>query len=638
MGTFKDLINSLQRRYQVLKFDEPDTELDASIRKNLNVPNNEQIIAYDSSGATLDFSQDGVVLTDQALYVNPLKISLYGTNSIPYSEVCSYLFYQENSFESVLAISSNSDFVLYKAQTGRKSDLGRELVEILHIFQKNLKEINPSLRVNYERAIVAALSIVRNGFAENGILSVKHQRLLNIIDVENVFPIDVAYIRAENLYRTCDMGAYFNFVDGLHGKVNEDLIKRLSRPDEVFFDDYIRDISNPYSYLLTRELVIPYSNLRTHTGYNLFEAIILSYLCIRMEDNVVLAFLLNKYSAEMGEKRLFEIMSFKAKYLNEKMSRVYNNLISDRPVSLIELNWTDSMGLTPLHYALILRNWKQVMFLLEAKDWSEYVCPYPNDEELRSLYDFTFLATELYQNPDYLREIFLSTSKLAKPIKRSIEQCNKMIYINQEIGRDDLVLEYEATLSELNTELDSLCEYSVKRARRSSFRIHSNGSAFAKEILNVYEKSDYLFQIFTGTISDWRIYRFGQRFFVTTYDEELSLSYYEWMNQVYTDKAILDGEGVYRWTEEERRLYEDLFVKKEEETRTYHKYSFNGNDDESDIKAGWFSDEAKHDLALLKKEYRLLVKKYHPDNSDKDTTIIMQQIMTERADILSSIS
>ena len=81
-----------------------------------------------------------------------------------------------------------------------------------------------------------------------------------------------------------------------------------------------------------------------------------------------------------------------------------------------------------------------------------------------------------------------------------------------------------------------------------------------------------------------------------------------------------------------------VFVKKEEETRTYHKYSFNGNDDESDIKAGWFSDEAKHDLALLKKEYRLLVKKYHPDNSDKDTTIIMQQIMTERADILSSIS
>ena len=42
MGTFKDVINSLQRRYQVLKFDEPDTELDASIRKNLNVPNNEQ--------------------------------------------------------------------------------------------------------------------------------------------------------------------------------------------------------------------------------------------------------------------------------------------------------------------------------------------------------------------------------------------------------------------------------------------------------------------------------------------------------------------------------------------------------------------------------------------------------------------
>ncbi|MBO6215835.1 MAG: hypothetical protein J6N76_09980, partial [Lachnospiraceae bacterium] len=53
---------------------------------------------------------------------------------------------------------------------------------------------------------------------------------------------------------------------------------------------------------------------------------------------------------------------------------------------------------------------------------------------------------------------------------------------------------------------------------------------------------------------------------------------------------------------------------------------------------GWFTSEAKFDIAILKKEYRILVKKYHPDVSqDARTARILQSIMNERADILESM-
>ena len=54
-----------------------------------------------------------------------------------------------------------------------------------------------------------------------------------------------------------------------------------------------------------------------------------------------------------------------------------------------------------------------------------------------------------------------------------------------------------------------------------------------------------------------------------------------------------------------------------------------------EIQKGWFSEEAHRDLAVLKKEYRLLVKTYHPDvTGNKSATNIMQQIQIERAEIL----
>lgn len=51
----------------------------------------------------------------------------------------------------------------------------------------------------------------------------------------------------------------------------------------------------------------------------------------------------------------------------------------------------------------------------------------------------------------------------------------------------------------------------------------------------------------------------------------------------------------------------------------------------------WFSPQARRDRNVLRREYRELGKKYHPDNNkNPNVTTIFQDIMAERMEILSN--
>ncbi len=641
MSAFQDMIASLHSRFHYLQFDPASLQDLSSCRQIYGISSHEELIFYlYGQGPIRDLARDGIIMTDRAIYLHPSTSSISGRNFILLSDICGFLFYQETLQDSVRAIGRKEEFVLYKSFAGHKNDAGRELVELLRIFQKNLMNINTRLQLNYREAVACGLSLVRVGFSENGVLTRRQEYLLNIIDIEGDFPLDVAYIRAENYYRICDMTAYFTYLSSVQGKLNPDLYLRLQKPEEIFFEDYISDISNPFTLSVTQELILPYSNLKKQKSFSLQEAIIFSYLCVRMDDSITLSYLLNRYSSEFGEKRLWEIKSFEAKLRNERMARIYNQILSSKSIPASEASWEDSYGFSALHYALMLRNWESVKEVLAIRDWSEYSNPYAEDKELGSLFDFTFLASDLYQNPEAIRTVFTATSKLAKPILKSIKQLENMIYINRELSRFDLVTEYEKTRDELNHELDDMVNRLSRRYRSEADKIRFSGSPYARFILSVYERQDSLFTILTSTMADWRIYRFNQRFFLTTFDVDLPFSYYEWMNQVFTSRNVSPSDGQYRWSQEEEEAFYRRNPKKESQEKSYHHYSFDGASDsmEDDFDGHFFSPEARKDLLVLKKEYRALVKKYHPDNmTGVDTTVIMQRIMTERADIIANL-
>ncbi|MBQ1547465.1 MAG: hypothetical protein IIZ61_03650, partial [Lachnospiraceae bacterium] len=231
-------------------------------------------------------------------------------------------------------------------------------------------------------------------------------------------------------------------------------------------------------------------------------------------------------------------------------------------------------------------------------------------------------------------------------IQKAIGSLEQKIYINRELGRLDQVKEYEEKKRDMEKEIGTLLNAFLARSKNKAEKIRETGSPFAKFLLSVYENNDALFHILTGTISDYRIYRFDRRFFVATVDTDLPFSFYEYKDQVFSEKNILFGDDEYTWTVDEKAEYERLNKKEEEkkQERTYRKYSFTGEEDSYEETVpyrdpqSWFSEVAKYDPDVLKKEFRVLVKKYHPDNSDiPQAALLLQQIMSEHEKLLSSM-
>ncbi|MCR5054167.1 MAG: J domain-containing protein [Lachnospiraceae bacterium] len=638
MSGFSQILEENQKKYTDLIFGEEQIGNIDAIKNTYGISDTEEVLVY------AEADRGGTCITDQGVYIHTEGESLPGKN-IPFPELCSYFIFQEDSFAAVIAMSKKGEIVLFPKSVGKRNPRGRQLSALLKTLQRNLLSINPTFQNNYDDAIGSVLMRVRTCFSEHGILNVKNQMMLNMVEAEDKFPIDVCYIRAENLYRMCDMARYYAFIEELPGKVNEDLIRRLKSPDDCFFPDYVRDISNPYAFYLTQELLEPYATLRKMETYNEYQVVLMSYLCVRIDDELYLHKILTEYSDAIGEKQLWDIMAFEAKFRNEKMANIYNHILSQDKIGQVEMTWVDSLGLTPLHYALLLRDGKQVKALMEAKDWAEYTPPY-SDDELKNLYDFTFLTALLYENPHMQREVFLATSNMAKPLIRAMRNIEQKIYINKQLNRSEDVKEYNRQKEDMEREIRELSAAAVIRARKKAERIRMNGSPFAKFLLKVFDERDSLFQILTGTIADWKVYRFGNRFFITAFDEELPFSYYEWENQSFKSKRVEIGDDRFSWTDEEKRSYHERYEKKEEkeEKTKYHKYSFNPEDDRdaysymTPFEGSWFSEAAHYDLTVLKKEYRVLAKKYHPDNSDvPGAKKILQQITTERTNILNSL-
>lgn len=634
MSDLSNILKENKKIYSHLLFGEDRPE----IRKHYKIPKNENILVV----APLDQKNvlSSTVITDRCIYTynnyeEPIMLTM----------LCDFVFMQEAPGCPIIGISKKRDVTVFPKQSGNSST-GRELLHLLGVFQTNLMSVASQLKRQYEIAIANALTLVRKSFHETGILGRKSESLLAIIEDTKFYEAETYYVRAENCYRRCDCVAYNKYINTLEEKrVRSELIHQLRHPEELFFESFVRDISNPYALYITQNLVGSYSALRNKNLLSNQEAIILSYLCIRMEDNLYLHKILNDYSRRVGEKCVWEIMCFSAKYKNERMSNVYNRIISEEEVKLPELAWVDSLYLTPLHYALILRNTKAVDTILEMRDWSDYDFSHIQNEENRILYDFNFVASILYENPHFLRRIFLKTSKMAKPIQKAIKQLEQKIYINEKLGNESAVLEYKLAKADMERELSDLIATTLQKNRLKAVHIFESGNDFAKYLMRVYENSDSLFHILTGTISEWRLYRDEQHFFITNIEQEFNYSYYEWKQGIVSSKHVKLEDVLYQWTDREAMQFESVYgnKKEEEEKRKFHKYT-DYDDISFDVtvktpyEGSWFSEEAHRNLTVLKKEYRSLVKQYHPDNaSEEGNSAIFQKIMSERAEIIAAL-
>ena len=660
MSNYSELLVSGKNKYKSLIFDFAGVDNVDQYYENYRIPEGETMMVYAYSSQYSGFSLEGngTIITDCAIYVDPAKKGHSSTNRIPLSDICHFVVFQEDNSDSVSLISQERECRIFGRTVAPRDTTGMELVELLRSLQRNLTNMNPTERHAYELTLGWLMDLIRKSLHTNGRLTARDEKLLDIVEEMPAFFKEIAFLRAENTYRACDDIAYFAYVESLKGRMDEDARKVLKNPGELFFSSYIEDISDASRFYMTKDLITPYLNLKKTERLTLEQCLILCFLCIRLEDIDYGNRLMDMIGPDLPAEEFWKLQCFKARFMKEKLSLVYEKMESGNELSKSELFWEDDLGLTPLHYALILRQEDVVLKLLHERDWISWESPFKDNRLVDAVYDFVFLASVLYDDEELIRAVYSYTTREAAPIHRAIKKMDSLIFIQRTLLRehpeDALTYatkeaEYQDMREEMVEELLTMSKHRCEEARKIAAMIIQAEHPYARHILHMYLDRDSIYRSIADTISDYRLYKYKHRFFVTAVEENLDLSFYEWRNGVMGDHDFkradtrLSSEHVTGGARSfyDGDTYENPDISAARERKRAEEEKRRKEKEQADSKPvmptseGWFSPEAHHDIELLKKEYRQLVKMYHPDVSDnRRATIIIQQIMTERAEIL----
>lgn len=126
-----------------------------------------------------------------------------------------------------------------------------------------------------------------------------------------------------------------------------------------------------------------------------------------------------------GEGSEQPVEAFHCCYYNLRMTEVYSAIKSGKTFDPEWANWTDSMGLTPLHYAIILKNESYIENLLNNYSWGS-----ENDTEdnaSSSIYSYNTLAS--LRNLSNRRFILEKTSSVISTQLRTRKAVERQLWL-----------------------------------------------------------------------------------------------------------------------------------------------------------------------------------------------------------------
>ncbi len=698
MTGYEALLMAGKGRCRNLKFNLKDLPSTGQYYKDYQIPEEETMVvyAYRSAYSLMELEGNGTIITDQAIYFHPIHQNWGEKNRIPLSSICQYLIYQESPQEGVRLLSKESKTQIFGQTVAPSDTTGAELVELLTYLQQHIMMADQKERKRYEYTLAWALSHVKKGMRENGRLTKQHQKLLRIIGKDAAFTSSVVLLLAEDSYRDMKEETYQSFLSSVRGMVHSKLIKSLEQPDGLFYESYVEDLSGVLALPMTRSLVEPYGNLLRKMELTLHEAVILCLLCIRMDDRELYEPMYRAIRDHLSARRLWQICGFRAKYQKEVMGSAFEAMLTGKLPAKGLLTCKDDLGFSCLHYALMLRNKELLIELLQQRDWGEGHGPIPGRKLVDCAYSYFFVAVQIYKDPEILQLVLAYTKDEAKPLLRAVRRidnfidiANKRSYkareklrffagekktafhegrledvrrfedeiydLREEIAScEDRREELEEMKLEIRQELGNLLVTATAEARMRAVILKEADQPLTNYILRLYRDEDLLFSTFTKTAISWRVANFKELYFILPEGYETSLPHIDFVNQkmsgmedaedeerTFDSERFINPREAERLEKERKKREEEKAKRKaqeEQQRRERAAYQAAGEDFDGESRRRWFSEAAKEDLSILKKEYRLLVKKYHPDaTGNGSTAVLLQQIMEERARILENM-
>ena len=593
-----------------------------------------------------------VVITDCAIYS-------YLHESIPISELCCYAVTQADVKSTVILSNARGSQDILGGTFITKNVAGMELVQFIRELQRGLLRDYTWARQQRDTMAEEILAAARSEM-QAGRIPAERIMLLDALALEDNYCNSVVALKAEDIFRTFDRTAYQEFLNHLPVAASG-IRSTLNSNQELFSGNFIRDLSNLDLTFDSNFLSTVYSNLSMYTEFSESHCLILTYICARLDKHEQFSRGREQVRRRLGDVKAQELDFFKGRYCNLRMKRVYD-VIKDGAMPPEEwLSWTDSIGLTPLHYAIILHQEYVVEQMLEKRSWQLNLADQADD--VADILDYTVLAC--YMGLSNRADVFQKTSELVAAQLRSRKALERRLFIkkrkldlqsatekrereilrqarhNRDIPADKIydlqeklenvaelksetleeIDEINQTISDIDCEIQELTEDALINAADTIQRLRGSPNPLLQYLFRLFSDPVLFLHVLSGSQERCRLYTSDGFSFVTPADVNIDLPYCE----EYTETQ--EGSSHAEHTTDQN----------------FHESQGQQQDAGGPIKRpygeSWFSPEAHHDMKKLKEEYHRLAKQYHPDKcAHPRSKQIFQEILNERASILESMN
>lgn len=556
-------------------------------------------------------------------------------NRISYKSLDSCIIAQEGSKGGVYVCAQNLYFSLHGPTLVAQNVAGYEIRQIMCKVQRQLFQRDASAKNKVDFLAKILLQKAKNEMGIDELPS----KILGILDSLMEFPEhadSAAMIKAEYLFREFRPDKYDKFAATLPALVSLDTKTAIKNIPAAFYDNYMRLLADFEQKLSYKSLSMIYKRIGSPEKHNIKIDIIEACLCVRMVEHDWAESRISELRKKYGRDVAEALERFRCNYLNHEMYKVYNAITqgSDYPDTYLRLR--DGLGLTPLHYAIILKNEKAIKYLLEQKDW-KYASPYGSSAKPFQMYEYVVAAAG-NQLPS-IQEILLKTNSdlielrdTIKTIKGKLKFqgaihwvqdtnliAHRMDYTNKKVhhaSKDELEgisANIDAIKENLNTAEDNAanleemlqsCEDSIPCVMENAIdealcyleEMRTKNYPLANYLHRIFFEPDFFEQVLLATKEnqDLQLYRYEGFYFTAPAFAEINLPY---QGQISATESINNENS-----SPSAPLY--------------------GN--------SWFSSEAHRSLDTLKSEYRKLAKTYHPDICKlPDSSDLFKAISTE---------
>ena len=355
----------------------------ASLQKNLeklcdqfSIPSNETILYV---LGPVSFTGLYAIITDYAIYTKMI-------NRLPFSELCGCLIFQTGPKAAVKVADTDNERILLSGTLIAKNTVGTELVQFVEQLQTFLLERYSWAREQRNRLAQVILAVAKAEM-RTGTISEDRRFLLDLLSKEPFYRENATLLIAESICRLCDEEAYRSFAK--EHLFTED---QITTNRTKYLNSLIDDLSDGRLHFSEAELNNIYHNLSKRSDLPEQYILILPYVCIRLNKDDQFASILALIEQRHNKKQIKQLKHFRACFGNARMEAIYQLIQDGVMPSSEQLNWTDSMGLTPLHYAIILHQDKLVKKLLESRTWKE-ASPVSTNDEAANVYEYAVAAS-----------------------------------------------------------------------------------------------------------------------------------------------------------------------------------------------------------------------------------------------------